>query len=117
MRAGGAPVLRAGEAVNRSTNIGGKGAGIVGRGILGALAGLFKWLDLFPAKPPSPEQQERNYYAAKEQQAADQKAEIKDVRLQEILRQMARDDQERARQRRERGGHDDDYDRGRERER
>jgi hypothetical protein len=79
MRAGGATVLRAGEAVNRSANTGGKGAGIVARGVLGVLAGLLKWLDLFPAKPPSPEQQERNYYAAKEQQATDEIAAKKEA--------------------------------------
>jgi hypothetical protein len=95
----------------------GKGAGILGRGILGALAGLFKLFDLFPAKPPSPEQQERNHRAAEEKQAVRENEAVKDERLQEILRQMSRDDQERARQRRERGGRDDDYGRGRERER
>ena len=109
-----AAIGKPGETVNRSLKAAGKGAGIVGRG-LGMLAGVAKWLDLFPAPPPSPEQQERNYYAAKEQQATDDLAAKKESSLQDILRQIARDDQERERQRRERGGYDDDYGRGRER--
>jgi hypothetical protein len=93
----------------------GRTAGIVGRGVLGALAGFFKLFDLFPAKPPSPEQQKRNYYAAQEQQATDDLAAKKEANVQDVLRQIARDDQERERRRRERGGYDDDYGRGRER--
>jgi hypothetical protein len=104
--------LKTGATVNRTTNLAGKGAGIAGRGILGVLAGLVKWLDPFPAKPPSPQQQERNYWAAKEQEATDQINRRKKITGDELRAQMARDDQERARRSRERG-RDDDY--GRER--
>jgi hypothetical protein len=95
---------------------GGKALGIFGRGIFGALAGLLKLFEIAPAAPPSPEQQKRNRYAAKEQQARQQQADRERQRLDDILRQMSRDDQERERQRRERGGYDDDYGRGRERD-
>jgi hypothetical protein len=101
----------------KTGNTVGKGAGIFGRGIVSVLAGLLKMFDLFPAKPPSPEQQERNHPAAQEKKATDEIKAEKDVRLQQLLQQIARDDQERARQRRERGGRDYDHDRGRERDR
>jgi hypothetical protein len=65
----------------------GKGAGILARGILGALAGLFKLFDLFPAKPPSPEQQKRNYRAAKEQEATDDIAAKKEAVAEQERRQ------------------------------
>jgi hypothetical protein len=71
MRGAASATLKAGETVNRSTTRAGKGAGIVGRGIIGALAGLLKLFDIAPAKPPSPEQQKRNAQAAREQQASD----------------------------------------------
>jgi hypothetical protein len=114
MRGAATATLRAAAPVNRAVNVAGKGAGIIGRG-LGLLAKFAEWLDLFPAKPPSPEQQERNYQAAKEQQATDDIAATKEARLQAILRQINRDDQEQERKRRERGGYDDDYGRGRDR--
>jgi hypothetical protein len=103
-----------GKTVAVTGNTVSKGAGILGRGILSVFAGLLKMFDLFPAKPPSPEQQQRNRQAAKEQQATDELKAEKDVALRQILERISRDDQERARQRRERGGRDDD-DRGRDR--
>jgi hypothetical protein len=87
----------------------GKASGIFGRGILGALAGLLKLFDLFPAAPPSPEQQQRNHQAAKEQQATDELAAAKEAYARQLLERISRDDQERARRARERGGRDDDY--------
>jgi hypothetical protein len=71
MRGAASATLKTGETVNRSTTRAGKGAGILGRGIIGALAGLLKLFDIAPAKPPSPEQQKRNFYADQEQQASD----------------------------------------------
>jgi hypothetical protein len=94
----------------------GKGLGIFGRGIMGALAGLLKLFEIAPAKPPSPEQQERNFYAAQEQQATDELAAKKEAHARQLLERISRDDQERERKRRERGGYDDDYGRGRERD-
>jgi hypothetical protein len=119
-RSAAATAYRETGKVERATEkAAGKGAGILARGILGALGGFFSALGdmLFPPPPPTPEQQERNHRAAEEKQAARENEAVKDERLQDILRQMARDDQERARQRRERGRDDDDYGRGRERER
>jgi hypothetical protein len=117
-RAATAAIGKPGETVNRSLNIAGKGAGIVGRG-LGMLAGLFKFFDLFPAKPPSPEQQKRNYWAAKEQEATDAIAAKK-----ETAAEQERQQRNNARQtyfpsltRPINRDPERDYDRGRERDR
>ena len=75
-----------GEAVSQSLKRGGKGAGIAGRSILGVLAGLLKFFDFAPAKPPTPEQQQRNQLADEQQQATD------DIKA----RQEATDEQRRA---------------------
>jgi hypothetical protein len=83
-----------GKTAKAAEKAAGKGAGILGRGVLGALAGLFKLFDLFPAKPPSPEQQKRNYYAAKEQQATDDIAAKKDATDEQQRRQQNAQQQE-----------------------
>jgi hypothetical protein len=105
----------ANKAQNATENTAGKALGILGRGIVSVLAGLLQMFEIAPAKPPSPEQQKRNYYAAKEQQATDELVAEKAARVRQGLEQIRRDDQERERKRRERGGYDDDYGRGRER--
>ena len=88
------------------------------------IEGLFAALgDLFaPPEPPTKEQAEGMQRAAEEQQTqaeADHEAAEKEARLQELLEQIKRDD-EQARYDRYTGrsrDNDDDYDRGRERER
>jgi hypothetical protein len=59
-----------GEAVNQSLKRGGKGLSALGRGIAAGIVNAIGEF-LFPTTPPTPEQQERNYHAAKEQQATD----------------------------------------------
>lgn len=80
--------------------------------------GLFDF-GIGASKPPPKQEAERMHRAAEEQQQqADDLAAYADraERLDDILRQVARDDAERLRQRRERGDYDE-VDRGRERER
>jgi hypothetical protein len=106
-RAATAAIGKPGETVNRSVKPAGKALGIIGGGIAAALGKIADML--FPAKSPSPEQQERNYRAAKQQQATDEIAAKKEAYAQQLLDQIARSDQERARRKRERGRDVDDY--------
>jgi hypothetical protein len=115
-RAATAAIGKPGETVNRSIKPAGKALGIIG----GIAAKLGKIADmLFPAKPPSPEQQKRNYWAAKEQQATDEIAAKK-----ETAAEQERQQRNNARQtyfpsltRPINRDPERDYDRGRERDR
>jgi hypothetical protein len=113
-RAGRTAYRETGKTERATEKAADKGGNLVSR-MVSAFLSLFTAFEIAPAPPPSPEQQERNHRAAQEQQTTDELAAKKESSLQDILRQIARDDQERERQRRERGGYDDDYGRGRER--